>query len=170
MYLLLIDLDEFKAVNDTYGHEYGDEVLRQVGNRIRFVLPADERTETSPCNYMTGLRTKTIAEGSLRAGDIVARHGGDEFLSMLIHVEKSENALSITDRMVKSIGTPFDVFGTQIYIGASIGVSIYPDNGVCLEELIKKADKAMYGVKKNGKGASRKYENSGSVPKRSISK
>ena len=169
VYLLLIDLDEFKAVNDIYGHEYGDEVLQQVSNRIRFVLPEDECTETSSAPDMTGLQRKIIAEGGLRGGDIVARYGGDEFLSMLIHVEKAEDSNSIADRIVKSIGTPFDVFGDRISIGASIGISVYPDDGTSLEKLINKADKAMYEVKNNGKGASKKYEHSDSVTKRPLS-
>lgn len=160
VYLLLIDLDEFKAVNDTYGHEYGDEVLQQVGSRIRIDLPTDGKTDTSPCSHTSGLRNISNAKGSLRAGDVAARHGGDEFISMLIHVEKTEDAEFIADRIVKSIGTPFDVFGDRISIGASIGISVYPDDGTSLEELINKADKAMYEVKNNGKGASKIYENS----------
>lgn len=157
VYLLLIDLDGFKAVNDTHGHEYGDEILLQVSNRIRSAFPVDKDPATSHRNGSTVMHNNTVSRGILRAEDIVARHGGDEFLSMLIHIEQPENAFAIADRIVKSIEIPFTTFGKQISIGASIGISVYPDDEDNLDGLIKKADLAMYKVKKGGKGTFQKY-------------
>lgn len=160
VYLLLIDLDEFKAVNDTYGHEYGDEVLRQVSSRIRIVLPVEEGTGILNEKGVIPLHDQTKPDGILRPGDYVSRHGGDEFLCMLIHVKNVEDTLSIANRVVQTIGKPFDIFGYQVKVGASIGVSVYPDDGDNLDELTKKADMAMYEVKSSGKGSYRLYSQS----------
>jgi phosphate/phosphite/phosphonate ABC transporter binding protein len=160
VYLLLIDLDDFKVVNDTHGHEYGDELLRQVGNRIRIVLPVDEGVGIPRNKAVLPLHKQATSDGVLRAEDCVARHGGDEFICLLIHVQNLEDALSIAERIVQAIEKPFDIFNRQFFVGASIGVSVYPDDGDSLNELTKKADMAMYDAKRSGKGTYKTYDKS----------
>ena len=150
VYLLLIDLDGFKNVNDIYGHESGDEVLRQISRRLRSILPFDEDGKSSSIN--STLQKNMQKEELLRTEDLIARHGGDEFLGMLIHVKEILNVQSIAQRIIDSLQKPIDIPGNRVSVGASIGISIFPDHGENLEELIKVADNAMYEVKRSGKG------------------
>jgi diguanylate cyclase len=118
--VLMIDLDRFKEVNDTLGHHAGDELLRQVGARLR---------------------------GTLRGSDTVARLGGDEF--GLILPGQSEPALVVTalDRITEAIQEPIVIQGLPLGVEASIGVAFYPDNGDEAEVLLQRADAAMYRAK-----------------------
>ena len=156
VYLFLIDLDGFKAVNDTYGHDGGDEVLRQVSRRLRHVLPLYE-TNKITSNGSFSIDESRESDGAFRAEDHVARHGGDEFLSLLIHVLQKDHVESIAQRTIETISKPIDIGGTQVFVGASIGISVFPDDGKNFEELIKTADIAMYNVKLSGKGIYRFY-------------
>ena len=154
-YLFLIDLDGFKSVNDCYGHEAGDEVLRQISRRLRVVMPHQQTAGYLPLLEKTGR-----SEGLLRAEDLIARHGGDEFLSMVIHVKALVDVKAIAQRIIESLRKPIDLSGNQISIGASIGIAAFPDDGQSLEQLVKKADEAMYAVKRSGKGTYQIYEHS----------
>jgi diguanylate cyclase (GGDEF)-like protein len=122
--MLLIDLDRFKEVNDTLGHHAGDELLREVGGRLRRVL---------------------------RASDTVARLGGDEF--GLILPGQSEPAVVVTaiERITKALEEPIVIHGLPLGIEASIGVAFYPDNGDNVEVLLQAADAAMYRAKGEGR-------------------
>lgn len=151
VYFFLIDLDGFKAVNDTYGHESGDEVLRQVSRRLRHVVPNYDFNTDDPHN-MPSVEERKKVNSSFRAEDHIARHGGDEFLSLLIHVTKKDHAESIAQRIIDTIQKPIDIGGTQVSVGASIGISVFPDDGENFEELTRTADLAMYNVKLSGKG------------------
>lgn len=117
----LLDLDRFKEVNDTLGHHYGDKLLVEVARRL---------TDT------------------LKAPNIVARLGGDEFALLLSDVTSAEDALETAKRVVVAMEDPFKIEEEQIGIGASIGVSIAPDDGCDLTTLLQKADVAMYCTKR----------------------
>lgn len=129
--LLFIDLDGFKSVNDIYGHKAGDDVLKEAANRIR---------------------------SHIRKMDTVARIGGDEFLVVLTDVQSPSDARLVAEKTVSSLGQPFLIAGEQQnVIGGSIGISIYPTDGLEMDVLIKRADEAMYEVKKSGKSSYRFY-------------
>jgi len=122
--VLFIDLDGFKAVNDTHGHKVGDEVLVHAANTFRTVV---------------------------RKSDVVARIGGDEFIVILTDISEASQATEIASKIIKSISEPIILKQNIIHIGASIGVSIYPDHTENIDELIKIADKTMYESKRAGK-------------------
>jgi diguanylate cyclase (GGDEF)-like protein len=129
--LLFIDLDGFKSVNDTYGHDVGDILLINVAEKLLECV---------------------------RDSDTVARLGGDEFTIILSTIETPENAESIARKIVTSLCIPFDIGGHEIHIGASIGISVYPEHGKNKDILLKKADDAMYLAKKEGKNDCRMSE------------
>ena len=136
--LLFIDLDRFKNVNDTLGHNYGDDLLVKVAERITSLL---------------------------RQTDTVARLGGDEFTVILPEVEVSAAAF-LAQQIIDTLSRPFDLIGTEVVIGASIGLSLYPTDGEGLNALIKHADIAMYQAKTAGRGVYRffaKEMNEGNV-------
>ena len=156
VFFFLIDLDGFKAVNDTYGHESGDEVLRQVSRRLRHVMPNFNCNKDIPHNF-SSIEERKNADGYFRAEDHIARHGGDEFLSLLIHVTQKAHAEAIAQRIIDTIQHPIDIGGTQVSVGASIGISVFPNDGENFEELARTADLAMYDVKISGKGTYKFY-------------
>lgn len=122
--IMFIDLDEFKAVNDIYGHKVGDIILKMVAQRLLKLV---------------------------RKVDTVARIGGDEFL--LIQTEVYDNAAvtNVADKILHQLAVPFDLAGNEIQIGVSIGIAMYPTHGDNLQALIKEADNAMYKTKGMGK-------------------
>ncbi|MFC1672942.1 diguanylate cyclase domain-containing protein [Pseudomonadota bacterium] len=122
--VLFIDLDGFKAVNDTFGHEAGDELLKSVAERLR---------------------------ACVREVDTVARIGGDEFAIVLTNLEDVGGAERVAQSVIDHIAQPFTLKKDVAIIGASIGISIYPDNGDTPKDLLKRADEAMYSVKGKGK-------------------
>jgi diguanylate cyclase (GGDEF)-like protein len=123
--VLFIDLDRFKQTNDTLGHSAGDTLLKRASERIR---------------------------ASVRDTDLVGRHGGDEFTVILNGIESPKDAGHVARKLVKAMTKPFDVEGHSVYVGASVGIAIYPDDGEVGAELVKKADTAMYRAKENGRG------------------
>jgi len=122
--VLFIDLDRFKETNDTLGHSAGDTLLKRASERIR---------------------------ASVREGDQVGRHGGDEFTVILNGLNSAKDAAYVARKLVKAMAKPFDVEGHKVYAGASVGIAIYPDDGDGGAELVKKADTAMYRAKENGR-------------------
>ena len=123
--LLYIDLDGFKAVNDTHGHKAGDDLLVQVGERLT---------------------------GILRKSDTVARLGGDEFAVILTEADE-EAAIRVGGKIIEELGRPFSLSAVDVTIGASVGVAVYPDHENSQEALIKSADQAMYESKARGKNS-----------------
>ena len=122
--LIIMDLDRFKEVNDTLGHHIGDQLLIAVSTRLLNLL---------------------------RDSDTIARLGGDEFALLLAHSGENE-ARSVSRKILKAFEDPFDVYEHQLYVGASIGISVYPKHGMDAETLIKCADVAMYVAKRNRLG------------------
>lgn len=124
--LLFLDLDGFKKVNDTLGHDAGDELLKKVASRLN---------------------------EAVRQTDIVARLGGDEFVVLLHDMVDVVAACDIADQIIARLAKPFILtFGTA-QIGTSIGIALYPDHGQTREGLLRVADKAMYAAKESGRGA-----------------
>jgi diguanylate cyclase (GGDEF)-like protein len=124
--LLFIDLDGFKPVNDSFGHDVGDEVLCEVARRLA---------------------------GSIRAEDTVARVGGDEFIAIVGNLADVEAAKSVATCIGGAVGLPFEVAGHVIHVGASIGIAMFPDDAEDFDGLRRGADQAMYQVKRSGKGS-----------------
>jgi diguanylate cyclase (GGDEF)-like protein len=122
--LLYIDLDNFKDVNDTLGHAAGDDLLQQVADRI---------------------------SGELRAGETVARIGGDEFALLQVDPEDAADAGALAERLIASLAQPFEAHGRPIFIGASIGITLFPNDAASLELLHRNADLAMYRAKSDGR-------------------
>lgn len=122
--VMFIDLDHFKNVNDTVGHAEGDQLLREVAERL---------------------------QGCVRKSDTVARLGGDEFTLALMNIAHPEVAAEVARNILKSISRPFQLGGREFYIGSSIGIAVYPDDGDCVDLLLRNADTAMYEVKKLGR-------------------
>jgi diguanylate cyclase (GGDEF)-like protein/PAS domain S-box-containing protein len=122
--LLYLDLDKFKPVNDAHGHEIGDLLLQKVAIRLK---------ET------------------LRSTDFLARIGGDEFVLMLRNTE-GNNLVEVCNRLLNDIKRPFYVSGHELSVGVSIGIALYPDHASELEDLLKRADSAMYEAKSAGSG------------------
>ncbi len=121
--VFLIDLDRFKAVNDTYGHTAGDELIRQVANRLL---------------------------GTVRAGDTVARLGGDEFGVIQAHASPTGSA-ALGERILAALTAPFTVMGVEVTIGCSVGIALAPRDGAKRETLLKLADTALYEAKNSGR-------------------
>ena len=122
--VMFIDLDGFKEVNDTHGHEHGDLVLKVIADRVR---------------------------AEIRETGTVARIGGDEFVIILSSVPELEIVERIASEVIEQISLPIEVDQQEVVVSASIGVSIYPEDGETPEELIRQADRAMYLVKDSGK-------------------
>lgn len=129
--VLFIDLDDFKRVNDTLGHAAGDEVLRQVADRL---------------------------QGCLRERDTVARLGGDEFAAILEDTEKAADAAASAERVLEALASPVTVRGTSTRIGASIGIAPLGDLRVDADDLLRFSDMAMYRAKAEGGGTFRIFE------------
>ncbi len=127
-----LDLDGFKTVNDKYGHDTGDELLIHVSSRIH---------------------------QTLREEDTVARWGGDEFAFML-KIENADSCSFLLERLLQNISNKYELTSTLIEIGASIGVSIFPDDGRDLDTLLRQADQAMYSAKQKGKQQFSLYDSS----------
>jgi len=119
--LLFIDLDGFKAVNDTYGHHAGDEILQFVAH---------------------------VLSSSIRTIDIAARFAGDEFVVLLSNIHNSDDALKIANNIIEKINEGIIINNKVVTVGASIGISLYPEHSQNTQELIKFADQAMYTIKK----------------------
>ncbi|MCU7811561.1 MAG: PAS domain S-box protein, partial [Candidatus Thiodiazotropha sp. (ex Notomyrtea botanica)] len=122
--LLFVDLDQFKVVNDTFGHVVGDELLQQVAERIRECV---------------------------REVDTVARFGGDEFVILLQDIEDPEVAVAISTKIIEAVTDPFRLYERDIFIGASIGITVYPEDAGTADALLRNADMAMYQAKEHGR-------------------
>ena len=128
--LMLLDLDRFKEVNDRLGHPAGDALLQQAAHRMRTVL---------------------------RDTDFIARLGGDEFVVLLPDAESPQEAGPVAEKLVESLAHPFGISQREVQIGASIGLAAYPQDASDLDQLVMKADLALYRAKAAGRGLYRFY-------------
>ena len=122
--VMFIDLDRFKQANDTLGHAVGDALLRNAAQRVR---------------------------NAVRAADAVARIGGDEFTVVIGEIVNPDEVRPVARNLIKALSQPFEVDGETIYVGASIGIAMYPEDGREASELLKNADTAMYRAKEAGR-------------------
>ena len=130
--LLMLDLDWFKQVNDTFGHPAGDELLRQVAVRLK---------------------------ATLRSSDVLARLGGDEFaIIQLNDIHQGEAAETLASRVIEVLAEPFSVSGNVVNIGASIGIMLAPEHGFYADDLLKRADLALYHAKSLGRNRYAMFE------------
>ncbi len=123
--LMFIDLDKFKPVNDTYGHAYGDLLLKEVAKRL---------------------------QNCMRETDTACRLGGDEFVALLAEIDGPDAAMKVATKILRRLTLPYEVVGHVFDISASIGVALYPENGGDGKTLMKSADMAMYEAKNSGRG------------------
>ena len=121
--LFFTDLDRFKKINDNLGHDFGNELLRQVAGRLL---------------------------GAVRAGDTVARMGGDEFTLLLPGLANDKDVQHVADKVVEAMRTPFVIGDHQLFVSGSVGIAVYPSDGLRYETLLKHADIAMYRAKAAG--------------------
>lgn len=133
MALVFVDLDYFKEINDTLGHDKGDLLLKQVANRLL---------------------------GCVRNSDVVARLGGDEFTVILNELRKPADVERTAQEILRQMSMPFQLGGDIAHISSSIGIALYPEDGADADSLMKSADKAMYAAKQNGRNRFN-YANSG---------
>ncbi len=128
--LLLIDLDNFKTTNDSFGHNHGDELLKQFSNRLVLLS---------------------------RKGDILSRVGGDEFTLISLNLKSTSSARKFAERILNELNSPYSIKNKLITVTVSIGISIFPEDGITSEELFRKADLAMYKAKSCGKNTYHYY-------------
>lgn len=128
--VLFLDVDGFKAVNDSLGHAAGDTILRSIATRLR---------------------------SAVRRSDTVSRHSGDEFVILLPEIERGDDAALVAGKLVRAASGPHRVDSRSVRLTASVGVALYPDDGRDAETLISHADAAMYDAKRRGSGGFRPY-------------
>lgn len=124
--IFFVDLDGFKLINDTHGHNVGDRILQKITQRF------------SAC---------------IRESDTVSRHGGDEFIFLMLGIEDEKNLALTAAKILAAVSKPFHIQGLSLSIGVSVGSSTYPTDGTTLEKLLKRADEAMYRAKQSGGNA-----------------
>jgi len=122
--ILFLDLDHFKTINDSMGHDMGDLILQEVGKRL---------------------------QNAVRKEDTVARMGGDEFIIITLGILNSENLGNLAQKILDSLSTPYIINENEFFISCSIGISVFPDDGLEVKSLLKNADMAMYQAKEKGR-------------------
>ncbi|MBF0212036.1 MAG: GGDEF domain-containing protein [Magnetococcales bacterium] len=131
MAVMYLDLDHFKPINDTLGHDIGDLLLKEVSGRLKLAL---------------------------RESDVVFRLGGDEFAALLPECAEGETARMLGERLIQEVARPYLLKGHDCVIGVSVGIAIFPDHSANLELLLKHADQALYAAKDAGRGVCRLYD------------
>lgn len=131
--ILFLDLDRFKAINDSLGHTIGDKLIQEVAKRL--------------------LET-------LREEDTISRNGGDEFVVVIKRMQNSDEAILVAQKLIENLTNIFEIESHKIHIGASIGISIYPNDGNSAVELVRNADTAMFSAKKSGGNRLQFYDES----------
>jgi diguanylate cyclase (GGDEF)-like protein len=124
--VMFIDLDDFKQINDTHGHDVGDAVLRMVADRLKEFV---------------------------RGGDTVSRRSGDEFLFLMLEAKDLDNARTMAQRIISVVAAPAVVNGIELSVQASVGLAMFPEDGTTVAALLKHADLAMYEAKRQPSGA-----------------
>ena len=137
--VLFVDVDGFKAVNDSLGHAAGDTILRSIGSRLRSIL---------------------------RRSDTVSRYSGDEFVVVLPELEHGDDAVLVARKLLRAASGPHRVGSRNVTVTVSVGIALYPDDGREAEVLIKRADAAMYDAKRTGPGSYRLFASDLDTPNR----
>jgi predicted signal transduction protein with EAL and GGDEF domain/DNA-binding response OmpR family regulator len=149
--LLLIDLDRFKIINDTLGHQSGDELLMEVSRRLRAcVRHSDQVLEAVYEGHGMGVR-------SHRSLEAVGRLGGDEFVALLPEVADERDAERVAQRMLEVMREPIVVASQECFVTASVGVAMYPRDGANVADLMRNSDVAMYSAKAAGRNSAALY-------------
>ena len=143
--LLYMDLDNFKRINDTLGHNVGDILLKSVARKLSSFLRSYD--------YVARCREVAIE-------DVLCRPGGDEFLVLLHNLGEAQDAARVARRILEELSAPWDLNGREVFMTASIGISLYPDDGETVDHLLKNADAAMYQAKAEGKNNYQFYSKS----------
>lgn len=129
--LLYLDLDRFKPLNDLHGHSFGDQVLAELARRM------------TAC---------------VRNVDMVSRRGGDEFVILIEAADAREASATVAGKLIQAVSLPCKVCGQEVSLGASVGVALYPEDGMMAESLVEAADAALYAAKRAGRGCFRYYD------------
>jgi diguanylate cyclase (GGDEF)-like protein len=135
--VLYLDLDRFKAVNDSLGHKAGDRLLVEVAARLRELV---------------------------RDAETIARMGGDEFVVVMNAEHAHASATALAQRMVEAIGQPYQIGVHKLHIGLSVGVALFPHDGSDADELLRKADLALYRAKAEGRNTMRTFDPAADAP------
>ena len=147
--LLLIDLDRFKVINDTLGHASGDELLVEVARRLRGCVRHSDQV-------MEGA-LESVGSRSHRTLEAVGRLGGDEFVALLPEVTDDSDAERVSQRILDAMREPIFVGGQECFVTASVGIAIYPRDGLSVADMMRNSDVAMYSVKSAGRNSSAVY-------------
>lgn len=149
--LLFVDLNGFKRVNDSLGHDAGDLLLREVADRLRSAIRMSDHLWRAPLD---------VAQ--------VARFGGDEFTLLLVDVAGPRGAEIVAQRILEDLTVPVQIAGQEVVVGASIGIAMFPADASTATELIQRADRAMYRAKQRGTSAWERHDGSGELSRRSF--
>ena len=134
--ILFLDLDNFKRINDTLNHRVGDMLLKGIAERLATLVRASDTVAREGMNILS---------------NTVARLGGDEFIILLTEINSLQDAAKVSQRVLNTISKPFNINGYEVFVTASIGITLYPSDGNDLDGLLKNADIAMYHAKDQGK-------------------
>lgn len=144
--LLFLDLDHFKQVNDTLGHDAGDELLKQVSSRLSEVIRDSDLVAAGVAGNQEPDSQHTVA-----------RLGGDEFVVLLGQINRAEDAARVAERIAQSVSCPYSIGDNTVSVTTTIGISVYPTDGVTSDALMKNADVAMYHAKESGRNGYQFY-------------
>jgi diguanylate cyclase (GGDEF)-like protein len=143
--VMFVDLDNFKRVNDTLGHSVGDQLLREASARLSRAL----RAQDTVARWQADVPPHSIA-----------RLGGDEFIVMLTDVQRPEDVAIVANRLLETLNQVVTIKDTEVFVGGSVGVALYPENGGDIDTLMMNADTAMYRAKAAGRGGMQFYDRS----------
>lgn len=142
--VLFLDLDHFKQVNDTLGHDAGDDLLKQVSSRLTTVVREGDTVVGGESDNMESQHT-------------IARLGGDEFVVLLGQINRAEDAARVAERIAQAISLPYQIGANAVSVTTTIGISVFPSDGTTSEALMKNADVAMYHAKESGRNGFQFY-------------
>ncbi len=149
--LLFVDLDGFKRVNDTLGHDLGDKLLAAFSERMQAIVRSDDTISWNANKTAEG------SEAPSKEKQVLARLGGDEFTVLLSEIREETDAAMVSRRIIRAMGEPFEIGGTEVRIGASVGIATFPRDGSTYQQVLKSADMAMYLAKEEGKNTFRYF-------------
>ena len=148
--LLFVDLDGFKRVNDTLGHDMGDKLLASFAERVQGIVRVEDTITWNASDI-----DRMESEQPEKSRQVLARLGGDEFTVLLAEIREETDAATVARRIIGAVNEPFDIGGTEVRIGASVGIATFPRDGNNCAQVLKSADMAMYLAKEEGKNTYR---------------